>query len=323
VIIEGENLLQNNPDNFFLAQTVANAYLGEGVITNDRVTWANKAVALLEELTKKNGDNTESERIIGYAYFLLKNYNEANKHYQSAVTLDQKNDLALADLAQLYELQGDFTKSNDLYEKALSMNASNTMAIVGKARSYLQAKDYKRAKDQLSLGMKEIEKDRLSLASADEMLGQIDLQNRAFASAHRYFEKSITENPASGGALGGLALAMIGEISTHTIGNIKDETAKPEELAEKAVALEPDSPYGYVILAKIARLRRDDTGLKDLSAKILKLVPNDKTLSAEDRQALLKQFSTNKPRITNLKIISIEKLSAPPDHLGPADVKQK
>ena len=321
IISKGESLLSRNPDDVTLTQIVANAYLSLGVITNNVEPWAYKAINLLTKSIKETGEDAESERLIGYGYFLIKDYNNARKHYQGAVTLDQNNSLAWADIGQLEEVEGNIASARALYDKAIQKNLKNATAHLGITRILMRQKEYEKASLEANL-LLNFDSDRLSKASAHEILGQIALQGRNFTEAENHFNDAIILNAARPASLAGLALALIGQISNHVMRDIKTETERPIELATQAIAIAPDFTYGYVVLARIARLQRDDDAYKIYREKILALAPKDPTILPQDKQGLIKEFSTDSLKVTDFKIISIKKVGSP-TNLGIQITEQK
>jgi len=325
VISKAESLLNRNSKDFALLHILASAYLSQGVVTNDRKPWVDKAISLLTKSISDVGDNAESERLIGYGYFLLKNYEKAQSYYEKAANLDGNNTLVWADLAQVNEVQGNFVKSNSLYDKALKIDSKNPLANIGYLRRLMREGKTELAESTAkTLLNTSVLKDRLALADLNQILGLLAAKKKEYALAENYFNEALRQNPPSPTSIAGLALAIIGDIPNHAMENMEKATERPQALAMQALNIDPNYSYGYVVLVKVAKIRGNKEEAEKYRGELLLTIPKDSSLSLTEKYALRKEFSTASTfKVFNVKITPVKNLDDSSSSPGIIKIEKK
>lgn len=305
LIEKGESLLHNNSSDIDLRNILAAAYLAKAVVTGNKGLWVKKAYDMLSA-SIKIADNPESERLIGYGYFLVDNYSLAESYYKKSSVLDPKNALVWSNLGQLYEIKGNFPKANSFYKRALSLDNRNELAVLAEIRALYRAKKYSEVRTKAD-GLISTTQDILTKASAEEILGLAYLLDKNYISAARHFQNAIDFNPSLPVALASYARTLLDQIYANPIMDKEKQTEKPKALTLRAIKINPNYSYAYAVLARIEALRGDKKNAKYYGEKVLEALPKDNLTTKEDKTVLQKSFSTTTPPISNIKIISVKK----------------
>jgi len=106
-----------------------------------------KALQTFKKLEKNVSDEKRLMTGLAKCYFMLENYDEAEKYYINSIRLDPNNYDSLTNLALLYERKGDIEKSLKLLEVSFKINPyySSTLYLLGKI--YLDKKEYEKAEE--------------------------------------------------------------------------------------------------------------------------------------------------------------------------------
>ena len=130
--------------------------LTAGYYISDRFLWEKSDSAQIteqinyykEEVNRKPND-PEIRVQLGYSYFLKKDYKEAIKQYQTAVSLDKKYYDAYLNLSIVYDKQGDHDKALQYAQKSIKISPLDYKGHLLKGKSYRELKMYKEAKAAL------------------------------------------------------------------------------------------------------------------------------------------------------------------------------
>ncbi len=308
VIKACETELTKDTSNLQLTHTLATAYLGKMATSADKKPWFTKIYTLLSASIKST-DNTESERMLGYAYFLIGNYPAANDYYNKAIALEPRNSVALADIGQLYEAINNIVKANRYYKDALAIDATNELAQIGEIRNYYRYKNFATMRDRATKLLAKTD-NMLTRASIEEILGIYELSQKDTARAKTHLAKALSYNPVMPVALASYAKALLDDIYSKPFGNISEQTKIPESLALQAVTIRPNYSYAYAVLSRIETLKGDKEKASEYGLKVLSSLSTDTLLSSEDKKTLAKSFSTSTPIQSTFKVISVTEIAA-------------
>ena len=109
-----------------------------------------RAVERLKQVSEKLRQSPLPLYYLGLAYQDQRNFSEAKRVLEKAVTLGPNFYEAVTELANVYRWQRDHKGSLGVYEKALTLKPENTLALDGKARALITLGRFKEA--QIYLG---------------------------------------------------------------------------------------------------------------------------------------------------------------------------
>lgn len=256
VIEEGEPYLEDGTQDEKLVILMARAYFAYGVLQNNREAYANKALALLDGLSKKSLLSLTTK---GYIYFSLHNFDGARLAYKEALAIDGKSIESMVKLAQVYEASKNIGEAEKLYKKVLELDPGNHEAIIGHLRMKVIYKEYdfvfKKATDLLKYA-----RDSDFIASLSELLATEYGRRKDFDNAEKMYREVIRRQPMRVASLVGLADTLVKTVYKKILqegsGNsIESLTEESKTLAEKAVKIDKDFIYSYLVLLDVERLR--------------------------------------------------------------------
>lgn len=106
----------------------------------------------IEQYRKASGNSSDLWDKMGIAYQMLSDVKDATRCYKQSLRLNPTNQLALNNIATVYELQGQFSKAESMYRRALELDPTsakitmNLGTVLMIESRYSQGSDfYKRA----------------------------------------------------------------------------------------------------------------------------------------------------------------------------------
>jgi tetratricopeptide (TPR) repeat protein len=151
------------------------------------------------------------------------------------------------------------------------------------------------------------------------MLGSDALSQKDFKNAQIYFDQAISRNPNAPVSLASDSFAMFNIVLQGPQTNLTTKLSKPELLALRAVAINPNYSFAYALISRIEALKGNTDKAKKFAALVLSSIKRDDITPPADKTTLKNSFSTSTPGVSNIKIISAKKISAPPKGSSPAD----
>ncbi len=107
-----------------------------------------------------------------------------------------------------------------------------------------------------------------------ELIQASSVDRTTFEKSVQLFERAISLDPGYAQAYAGLAFAYLFDYSNRWTGAPDGSMHRADELATKAIALEPNDPYGYAVAAISARHLNDDQRARFAIDRALALNPN-------------------------------------------------
>ena len=204
---------------------------------------------------------------LGVCYASIDNHPESRRAFEQALSIDCNDIMAIYNLAQVFQAQGELDEAEQYYQKCLTLNPNHVYAMLrlgqlaeqprtdalGKARGA----DYEKAREYYL----QASRFPLSEGAAARHLARLAISQKAMDEARERLHQALAQNPQDA-----LALGMLAEIYL-------DEGDNPEialTLARQSVALRPDYRMGWLNLgrafeminqpeqARQARLRASD-----------------------------------------------------------------
>ena len=109
---------------------------------------------------------------------------------------------------------------------------------------------------------------------ARELIQASSVDRTTFEQSVQLFERAISLDPGYAQAHAGLAFAYLFDYSNRWTGDPDGSMRRAYELATKAIALDPNDPYGYAVASISARHLNDDQRAQSAIDRALALNPN-------------------------------------------------
>jgi predicted Zn-dependent protease len=145
-IAELEKGFANNFKSKALAGDLVDAYLS--------ANRADRAIALCQDLLKRNPEEAFTHNLMGVIHYHQKHYEQAEKAFQKAMELDPQWPDPSNKLAGLYLVQGKKAAAVRDLESALTQNSKNPAAYMTLARIYEKDRDYNKAAEVYDRALK-------------------------------------------------------------------------------------------------------------------------------------------------------------------------
>jgi len=120
---------------------VSNKYLWSKYDTNQ----LNQRLAAAKDAADAKPNEPKSHVDLGYAYFLLQNYDEAVSQYKMAIDLDKNDFDAYFNLGLTYNQQGQYNGAVEQAQKATELSPKDYKGWLLKGMAYRKLKMYKEA----------------------------------------------------------------------------------------------------------------------------------------------------------------------------------
>ncbi len=286
-----------------ILRTVAASYIQKALIEKKKVSQSlSVAISYLNAAVKGEKRNSENYRLLGVAYTLLDKHTEAEANLKKALDLDDNNAEAHVGIGILYEKKGDTVRARNSFRKALDVDPKNETAEVGMARVSIEAKDFKAALDHAS---------RVTLSTNKSVQQEAYLlQGSAYMTYGKI--KSALESYNKAVELGStnphlhvlIAQAYVKEyLSFVRLNNLVPMSKKALEETDKALKIDPNYIYAYVTKHQIYMMLKDTKMADTVGKKIVSLLPNDKTLSKEQKDFYALYYKkVPTVTVTNIKV---------------------
>jgi len=219
----------------------------------------------LEEVIKRNPENTDARRLLGRIYVRSmgepgqgnaqrrsqsETLKRAIAQFEKITELDAKDAESLLVLGRLYRLSNDFTKAEATLKKALALEPENEEALVTLAELYSDLGDAKGAAELLEKLSSRNNNPRL-LAR----LGQSYEQSREHVKAADAFRKALERDPKNADYMKSLGSNLL----------FADQHDEAIKVLESAAQADPQDPNTFLRLGQAYRQKRDyDKALESL-----------------------------------------------------------
>jgi tetratricopeptide (TPR) repeat protein len=104
------------------AERQAEAYFQQGLALEETGAPIEKAIEAYKNAVERNPAAAGALVNLGTIYYRQRKYEEAERHYESAIAVDSNYPLAHYNLGNLYDEQGDLTRAEQHYSIALRLN---------------------------------------------------------------------------------------------------------------------------------------------------------------------------------------------------------
>jgi putative PEP-CTERM system TPR-repeat lipoprotein len=172
-------------------------------------------------------------------YVALGDKEKAMNEYRTILRIDPKNVKAMLNMAAIYELMGRDKEAYDCYAKALE--TKNSAAFLMLAGYHMKKNEPGKALSVLGDAIKADPKNFAAL----EMKGRIFLGQRKYKDAIKAFDDLESISPGRGIPL---------KVNTYVL---TKDIPRAVEQARRTIILEPNSAYGYMLLASIYESSND------------------------------------------------------------------
>lgn len=274
-----EYYYDNNPKDEKIAILLSRSYVLFGLSVDRVDEYADKALTIINS----QPISLNILKTKGYIYATLKNYDLAQEAYRQALKIDKNDAELIADLASTYEAQRNIGEAYLFFKKAYTLDPGNYKAGLGYFRMKAIYGEYDYIIDRVTVQVKHIN-DKKYLAGLYEILGSAYANKRDFDNAKKMFRNALNLDENRIVSLVGLADSLVKTIY-KLLGNqgetIEGLTVLPEELIGKAVKLDPDYIYSYLVLLDIERLRQNSVRQKQIELRIETLLKDQKFLFSE------------------------------------------
>jgi superkiller protein 3 len=257
-----------------------------------------QAAAVAEQAIGIDANSSEAYRALGYANEIQQKYDEAHAAYEKAVALDPKNALALFGDAHAYDLQGDLARAEAGYQAALAADPKSWQANLGLGRIYNANGDASAALAAFKAAYADA-KNVHDQAQAAYSVSMLLLAGTDIASARSYSEQATALDPSYPSAWFGLGTVLYAQavavspsagpaLSAQERASLMLDSV---QALQKATALNPNQSVAYFQLGEDLYVM----GKRDFALAALKqaaaVAPADITLSAPEKDGLLKQVA--------------------------------
>lgn len=289
---EADDLLARDPRDVSALLAKAAALAQEASLTFKEQELGEQAAVLARQALEIDPKNDEAWRILGYTFEIRQKYSEAHKDYVSAFTLNPKNAKAFSQDGHAYDLEGNFSKAAEQYQKALSIDPSLDQAQMGLARILLRGGDikgalnlYKRVlvsspnlhvRAEAAYSASSLESALGSRGEARELAKQATVLDPAYALGWVGYGKEVF-------------LDAVSTSTPRTVEQRNELISGSFNSIAKAIQLNPNQSVAHLQLASQLAAVGQNKEAKMVLKNIKKIVPNDISLSAPDKQLLLRQ----------------------------------
>lgn len=271
-----------------------------------------KALAYLEGMSDNGSKDPEVQRLLGWTYSMKGEEKKARQAYANAINYsDNKNSDALVGIALIDEKSGDMFRASSNFEEALKIDPNNALAHLGMARWYLSLKPAK-TKEAISEANLALTSNNKSVQStAYESLGTAYIFKRDYNKAIEMYQKATTLNPSQVNAYVLHANALIEKyFSRARIQDYNPTIEKALGVLDQAIKVDPTYIHAYTMQYQLYFMSNNKTKALETAKKIVSLVPNDKTLTEEQKKNMLLQYSGPLP-VVKVKNIKVETIPTP------------
>jgi tetratricopeptide (TPR) repeat protein len=136
-----------------LSQAEQNTRLRQQALAQAQQGNHGRAIALFNQLIKKNPDNAVDYSNRGLVYFQLGRSDAALADYNRAIELNPGLDSVYNNRANYYASQGQFLEAILDYDVALDLNPANTRAWINQGITFRDLEMYERAIESFDLGL--------------------------------------------------------------------------------------------------------------------------------------------------------------------------
>lgn len=96
-------------------------------------------------LVDKNPQNARFQNSLGFCYYRMEDYDMAEEHYTTALTLDPAYSAVYNNLGVVYLKKGQYDESKHYFEKALQYNSHNVKAMYNLGVTHFREGNYFKA----------------------------------------------------------------------------------------------------------------------------------------------------------------------------------
>lgn len=252
--------------------------------------YGQQAIAVAQEVLRIDAENVEAYRIIGYAHEIMQEYPAAHAAYQHALSLDPNNPRLLSQEAHAYDLEGDTDKAIAGYQRALVADPTLFHARLGLARMLAATGDLDGAKAHY-LAVAEHSTNARERAEAYYSVASLYRVKKNHADAKALFTQAVAADATYTLARVGLAAEMFDE-AFGASATLSGDAAKQRviESFDMLRGVLKDNPNQSLALFQIgvqlSGLGQYDVA-QDVFGQVRTIVPQDITLSANDKQRVL------------------------------------
>ena len=262
---------------------LATAYAQKGSLEFKEKEYGDKAIQVAQQVLSIDSNNAEAYRIIGYAYEIEQNYPEALNNYAKSISINSTNSLTLASRGHAYYLMGDYKKATDDFNAALVIDPNMDDVLLNLARISYNMEDNKKAEEYLS----KISNSSPSVSTkADAYILHALIKESEFDidGALVYFNKALDLDQNSPYVITNVAamkmILLLGGGKTINGNDINKLMAD----VERAITINPNQTIAYTTLGKMKVFVGDANGAMEQFKKAKEVLPNDITLSAEQKK---------------------------------------
>ncbi len=291
-----------------ILRAVSAAYIQKAMAESKKMRQSTSiAISYLESTIKSRPSDDEAYRLLGLAYFVRGEREQAEKNYKKAIEVSGgKNAEAHVGLGSILESKGDYLGASYLYTKALKINPSSESAILGIARWDI----YNKQGESAIKGVTPIinSKNKSIQIEAYKVLGNgYTLLNQPEKAISMYTTAiGIGSKDPHTHVL--LAQAYIRTYFKNArLADLNPTVKSALAETEQALKIDPTYIYAYTTQYQLYSLQKNTEMQSKIGLKIVSLLPNDKILSQEQKTLfanLYKQVPTvtvNKVTITEYK----------------------
>ncbi len=315
VIEEVEQRLAFRSDDVLLLRTLAQAYLGQATLTNDSY-WKDKAFAFLNKSLELYPNDPELNLQLGYCYTLKDDLLSARRAYEKAIFLDERNPRGWSALGTVYETNKALNRALPLYRKAVTLDPKDSVANVALIRNFFREGDsdigWAKATDFITNTS-----DVMAKAALYEMLGLDALSKDDSGKARDYFDSVLAITYSRPITLASYAGALYSD-SLFASNEVASEQLKAaEQMAARAVLIEPTYAFGYAVLSRIAKLNGEDEKSEKYAEILRDVLPSDDLSTEVQKKELAISFAKGISKINSVKILSVKRLESAPAGIKP------
>ncbi|MFA6296981.1 MAG: tetratricopeptide repeat protein [Candidatus Paceibacterota bacterium] len=286
-----QDILNKYPEDIQAKLSLAEVYVNKGSHDNKEAEFAPKVL-------KKDPNNFEAYRIMGYAYEIQESFDKAIISYNKAISIDPNNAAVYNSRGHAFELMGQYQLVKDDYLKAYQLDPNNPNILMNVSRMYLSTGDDQKAKDfaERLVAFKDGSILSYVKSTAYSILGQVALNENKKEEAIKNFTEAINLLPSfvAGYIDRAQARILIGTIS---------ESDKVEIVSDlnTALKLNPNSSTAYYLLGGFYEKQKDYNLALSNYTKALSVIDLDLVIGTGAREYVKKSYQEKIDLINKLK----------------------
>ncbi len=310
VIELGKEYVKNNPKDIQALNLLSISMLRTAKESGKLDTKiVNDTITLLKSSYKINANNSEISKLIGNAYFMLKNYPVAKAFYiRSDAESKETNIGAILGIGRVHLATGLFLPAENEFKRAQKLDPNYPDVILALAEIQLKRGKFDQVLSMLRPIIESEEIDIYTKSLANQTLGLSYLALKKYKDAEASFTLALNVNSSLTSSLIGKAQAILYMMPTATYASVAEYTELPKKLAEQALLYEENNIYAYNVLTQINLLRKDKASAKTTAQKAVDLSKTNTSLTSTEKkqiESMLKFAETDKSSviIKSIKVI--------------------